>query len=133
MESAKMAAADAREASALADVKSGVEHTHVRSRARTAARVSQFIDYGFGVIYLLLVIRLALGLMAASAGSGFVQFIHAVTNPFYAPFRGIVSSVSIDGGNMLVVPILVAIAIYALLHVSINGLLRMVGERKTEI
>ena len=103
------------------------------SHARVAARASQFIDYGFGVAYSLLTIRLGLNLIAAESSSGFVQFIRVITDPFYAPFRGMVSSPTTEGGNTLVVPILIAIVAYAILHAGINGLLRMVGKRKVAI
>lgn len=102
-------------------------------RARAAARWSQFIDYGFYVVYSLLGIRLVLALIAASSSSGFVRFIRGVTDPFYAPFRGIVASPSTDGGNMLVIPIGIALVVYVMLHLGINGLLRMVGHRKTTV
>ena len=102
-------------------------------QARTAARGSQFIDYGFGVLYALLAIRLVLALIAARSSNGFVQFITTVTSPFYAPFRGIVSSPTSEGGHTLVVPLLIAIVAYALLHAAVNGVLRMVASRKTVI
>jgi 16S rRNA G1207 methylase RsmC len=62
-----------------------------------------------------------------------VQFIVAVSNPFYAPFRGIVASPSTDSGHTLLLPIVVAIIAYAIAHLLINGLLRMLARRKTEI
>ena len=102
-------------------------------QARTAARGSQFLDYAFYVVYSLLAIRLVLALIAARSGNGFVQFINAVTGPFYAPFRGIVSSPTAEGGFTLAVPVLIAIVVYMILHAAINGLLRMVGSRKTAI
>lgn len=103
------------------------------SRGRTAARGSQFLDYAFYVVYSLLGIRLVLALIAANSSNGFVKLIRAVTDPFYAPFKGIVSSPSVEGGHTLVVPILIALVVYALLHAAINGLLRMVAQRKTTI
>jgi uncharacterized protein YggT (Ycf19 family) len=103
------------------------------NRARIAARASQFIDYGFAIIYSLLTIRLGLNLIAADSSSGFVQFIRGITNPFYEPFRGIVPSPTLEGGNSFQVPILIAIVAYAILHVGINGLLRMVAKRKVAI
>jgi hypothetical protein len=102
-------------------------------QARTAARGSQFLDYGFYVLYALLGVRLVLALIAAQSGNGFVRFISAITNPFYAPFKGIVSSPSTDAGNTLVIPIVIAFFVYVLLHLGINGLLRMTGSRKTRI
>ena len=102
-------------------------------RGRGAARVSQVVDYIFYVIYALLGLRFLLALMAARSSAGFVQFIVKVTNPFYAPFRGIVASPSTDQGHTLLLPIVIAIIVYVLLHLAINGLLRMLAHRKTEI
>ena len=55
-----------------------------------------------------------------------------MTDPLYAPFRGIVGSPSIEGGYTLALPIALAIIVYALLHAGINGLLRLVAHRKSE-
>jgi len=102
-------------------------------RARGLARVSQVVDYIFYVIYALLGMRFLLALLAARSSAGFVRFVVAVSNPFYAPFRGIVASPSTDAGHTLLLPIVVAIIAYVLLHLAINGLLRMFAHRKTEI
>ena len=102
-------------------------------RGRGAARVSQVVDYIFYVIYGLLGMRFLLALLAARSTAGFVQFIVTVTNPFYAPFRGIVASPSTDQGHTLLLPVVVAIIAYVLLHLAINGLLRMLAHRKTAI
>ena len=102
-------------------------------RGRGAARVSQIIDYIFYVIYALLGMRFLLALMAARSTAGFVQFIVTVTNPFYAPFRGIVASPRTDEGHTLLLPIVIAIIAYVLLHLAINGILRMMAHRKTAI
>lgn len=102
-------------------------------RARGLARVSQVVDYLFGVVYSLLAIRLVLALIAARSSAGFVQFIRAVTDPFYALFRGIVASPTAEGGYTLALPIVIAIIVYALLHAGIKGLLRLIAHRRTEI
>lgn len=102
-------------------------------RGRGAARVSQVIDYIFFVIYALLGMRFLLALMAARSTAGFVRFIVAVTNPFYLPFKGIVASPATDQGHTLMLPIVVALIAYMLLHLAINGLLRMLAHRKTQI
>lgn len=102
-------------------------------RGRGAARVSQIVDYIFYVIYALLAMRFLLALMAARSTAGFVKFIVAVTNPFYLPFKGIVASPSTDQGHTLMMPIIIAIIAYVLLHLAINGILRMMAHRKTAI
>jgi hypothetical protein len=102
-------------------------------RARGAARVSQVVDYIFFVIYGLLGLRFLLALLAARSSAGFVRFIVAVTDPFYRPFRGIVGSPTTDGGHTLMVPLIIAIVVYLLLHLAINGLLRIIAHRKTAV
>src|SRR5713101_6971452 len=103
-----------------------VETEREVGRGRGAARVSQVVDYIFYVLYALLGLRFLLALLAAKSGAGFVQFIVTVTNPFYEPFRGIVASPSTDGGHTLVLPLVIAIIVYILLHLGINGLLRII-------
>ncbi len=122
--------ATAMRESAISDTE---RHERVRANASTAARGSQFLDYAFALLYGFLGIRLALAMIGAQASNDFVQFIATLTNPFYAPFRGIVPSPVVEGGVTVVLPLVIAIAAYAILHVAINALLRMVGHRKTEI
>jgi uncharacterized protein YggT (Ycf19 family) len=102
-------------------------------RGRVAARVSQVVDYIFFLIYGLLTIRLLLELFAAREGVAFFQFIKALTDPFYWPFRGLVPSLTTPDGFSLELPIIVAIVVYAMLHMAINGLLRIGAHRKVEI
>src|SRR5438132_11413192 len=110
-----------------------VETEREVGRARGAARVSQVVDYIFYVIYALLGLRFLLALLAARSTAGFVQFIVTVTNPFYSPFRGIVASPTTGGGHTLMLPLVIAIIVYVLLHLGINGLLRIIAQRKTAI
>src|SRR5262252_8566091 len=102
-------------------------------RARGSARISQIVDYIFFVLYALLGLRFLLALLAARSSAGFVRFIVAVTDPFYRPFRGIVASPSTDSGHTLMVPLVIAIVVYLLLHLAINGLLRILAQRKTAV
>ncbi len=102
-------------------------------RGRFVARISQVVDYIFFLVYGLLTIRLLLALFAARSSAGFVQFIRTVTDPIYAPFKGIVASPSTPEGFTLALPIVIAIVAYMLLHLAINGLLRMIAHRKVEV
>ena len=100
---------------------------------RGVARLSQFIDYAFFLIYALLAVRFVLALIAARSNAGFVQAIVSITSPLYAPFKNIVASPQITDGHTLPVPLLIALGAYLLLHLAINRLLRLVAVRKTEI
>lgn len=110
-----------------------VEGERELQRGRGAARVSQVIDYIFYVIYALLGLRFVLGMIGASRASGFVRFIRDVTEPLYLPFRGMVESPSTPEGNIFEWPLLIAILVYGLVHIGINGILRMLVHRKTTI
>jgi uncharacterized protein YggT (Ycf19 family) len=110
-----------------------VESEREVGRARGVARVSQIIDYIFFVLYALLGLRFLLALLAANSSAGFVQFIVTVTNPFYEPFRNIVASPSTGSGHTLMMPLVIAIIVYVLLHLAINGVLRIIAHRKTAV
>src|SRR6266436_4444269 len=114
-------------------VKEVVQTEREVGRARGVARISQVIDYIFFVLYALLGLRFLLALLAANSSAGFVQFIVTVTNPFYEPFRNIVASPHTGAGHTLMMPLVIAIIVYVLLHLAINGVLRIIAHRKTAI
>jgi uncharacterized protein YggT (Ycf19 family) len=97
-------------------------------RRELLERTGRVFDYLFGLLYALLGIRLVLELLVARRSAGFVELIGTLTGPFYAPFRGIVPSDSLDGTHPIVWPIVVAIVAYVILHVAIRGLLRLLAR-----
>jgi uncharacterized protein YggT (Ycf19 family) len=106
-----------------------IERQGLFNRRRDAVvRVATALDFLFGLLYALFAIRLLLELIGARRGAGFVQFIASLTNPFYAPFRGIVPNETLDGSHSLVWPLVIAIAAYMLLHAVLRALLRMVSR-----
>jgi uncharacterized protein YggT (Ycf19 family) len=103
-----------------------------RGRGRTAARISQVVDYVFYLIYGLIALEFLLGLMGARASNGFVQFIGAVTRPLLAPFERIVGTPS-SGGFQVRISYLFALVVYVLIHLAINGAFRLVAHRKVTV
>jgi uncharacterized protein YggT (Ycf19 family) len=101
-------------------------------RGRTAARISQVVDYVFYLIYGLIALEFLLGLMGARASNGFVQFIGAVTRPLLAPFERIVGTPS-SGAFHLQISYLFALVVYILIHLAINGAFRLVAHRKVTV
>jgi uncharacterized protein YggT (Ycf19 family) len=87
--------------------------------------VARVLDYLFGLLYTVLLVRLVLELMMARRTSGFVELIASVTNPFYAPFKGIVASDTLDGTHPIVWPLVIAIVAYMILHGAIRGLMHL--------
>jgi uncharacterized protein YggT (Ycf19 family) len=103
-----------------------LSHPHHPDRTVLLARVARVVDYLFGILYALLLVRLALDFFNAHA-AGFVQIIHTATQPFYAPFQGMFAPTSLDG-NPVVWPLVVALLAYMLLHAGVRGLLRLVAR-----
>ncbi len=115
---------------AVAEVR---DAAHIEQRRKNLARFVQIVDFLFYVVYALLGTRLLLGMMAANSESGFVQLIRSLTDPFYAMFRGVVASPTVEGGYTFALPILVAIGAYMLLHWGIRSLARLAAYRSSEI
>jgi uncharacterized protein YggT (Ycf19 family) len=101
-------------------------------RARGAARVSQVIDYCFYLIYGLIALRIILDLLGARSASGFKQFIIAVSSPFLAPFDRLMADPA-AGRFQLRLSYIFALVVYLLIHLAINGFLRMMAHRKTAV
>jgi len=95
--------------------------------AAVLARVARVIDYLFGVLYALLLVRFALEFFGARTGAGFFQLIRGLTDVFYAPFKGIFATTTIDSGHF-VWPLIVAILGYMVLHAMIRGLLHLLAH-----
>lgn len=101
-------------------------------RARGVARVSQVIDYIFYVIYGIIALEIILELIGARESNGFKNFIDTIASPFLAPFRGLIADPA-RGAMQLKLSYIVALAVYLLLHLAINGLLRLLAHRKTAV
>jgi len=112
---------------------SSVQETEVElDRARTLARVSQFVDYAFYLIYGLVGLEIALELLGARQASGFKRFLDALTMPLLAPFKGLMPDPAV-GSFQLMLSYVIAVVVYALLHLAINGLLRLFVSRKASV
>ncbi|AKV01243.1 hypothetical protein AKJ09_07906 [Labilithrix luteola] len=87
--------------------------------------LGRVINFLFGVLYTLLIVRLVLEFINAARDSGFFAFIRTLTDPFLAPFRGIVGSTAVDGAHRIVWPVVIAIIAYMIVHALIRGFLRL--------
>jgi YggT family protein len=104
-----------------------VRERDVSSRSLVVVRIGRIIDYLFGLLYALLLVRLALEFFGARSGTGFVKLVDDLTDVFYAPFKGIFPTTALEAGH-LVWPLVVAIFVYMLLHAAIRGLLSLVAR-----
>jgi uncharacterized protein YggT (Ycf19 family) len=101
-----------------------VIHRGVISHSPVVVRLIQVVNFLFGLLYTLFVVRFVLEYIGARP-VGFVQLIQQWSEPFYHPFRGIVANGSDPGGHPLAWSIVIAVVAYALLNAAIVALLRM--------
>jgi uncharacterized protein YggT (Ycf19 family) len=101
-------------------------------RAKVAARTSQIIDYIFYLIYGIIGLQILLALLGASNSNGFKRFLNVISTPFLAPFNRIMPNLTF-GRFSFMLSYIVAIVIYILIHLAINGLLRMLVHKKSAI
>ena len=85
----------------------------------------------FGILEVLLALRVILLALGANSGNQIVDTIYNLSEPFVAPFVGIfsINHVTPNGSNVIDVAALVAIVGYALLAVLIDSILRIADRR----
>lgn len=83
-------------------------------RRDATRRVQGGIYLIFGILEALLLIRFVLPLLGANPDAGFAQFIYGITEPFIAPFTGLLGMARFETSVIEINP-LVAILVYALL------------------
>lgn len=101
-------------------------------RARGVARVSQFLDYIFYIIYGLIGLEILLDLAGAYRGNAFRQFVAALNAPLLAPFKSLLPDPAV-GRFQFRISYVVALIVYLLLHLALTGLLRLMAHRKTAV
>ena len=101
-------------------------------RGKSVARASQVVDYIFYLVYGVIGLEIVLNVLGARQSAGFKQFIDALGAPFLGPFRGILLEPGI-GRFRLMTSYVLALFVYMLLHMAVNGLLRIFVHRKTVV
>jgi uncharacterized protein YggT (Ycf19 family) len=137
----KAATSSAAEQAEVESVAAGLKHRATAEvaeteselgRARRMTRVSQIVDYAFYVIYGLIGLEFVLELFGARQASAFKRFLDMVTLPVLGPFRGLMSDPAV-GSMQLMLSYVVARVAYLLLHLALNGFLRLFAQRKSTI
>lgn len=99
-----------------------------RQSVSTATKVDagvvarRVVYYLAGVIIALLVLRIVLLMLAANQGSGFVDFVYALSGLFAMPFYGIFNYQPSYGQSVFEISSVVAIVVYALVAFGIAKL-----------
>jgi uncharacterized protein YggT (Ycf19 family) len=106
------------------------EHTTVTHRGSAFGTIERAIVYIFGLIQLVLVLRILLLLVAAREGNAIVSFIYSVSEIFVAPFRGILGIDEVAAGQAaLDVSAIVALIGWTVIELLIIGLVRIARPR----
>jgi uncharacterized protein YggT (Ycf19 family) len=91
-----------------------------------AAMIERLIIWIFGIVQLLIILRIVLLLFAARDGNPIVSFVYSITDLLVAPFRGIFGINEIAAGaTALDVAALVALIGWTILELVILGLVRI--------
>lgn len=127
---ARMAAAgDALRQQALDET---VNTENELARGRFAARLSQFIDFAFYLIYGLIALEIILDLAGANRRNAFRQMVESLSTPLLWPFEKLLSDPGV-GRFQFRLSYLIGLLVYLLLHVAITVMLRLIAQRKTII
>lgn len=85
----------------------------------------------FGILLVIIALRIVLLLLGANAGNGLVDFIYGLSEPFVAPFRGIFSfdTVTPNGQQILDVAALVSLIGWGLIYLLFMAILGLADRR----
>jgi len=95
--------------------------------------VRRVVSLLFGILAVLIGLRILLLLLVANQGNAIVDFIYDATEPFVAPFRGIFQFDQVVVGDAtLDVAAVVALVGWLLIYVLLMAILRL-GDRRTAV
>ena len=87
----------------------------------------------FGILAVLIGLRILLLLLVANAGNAIVDFVYSVTEPFVAPFRNIFQFNVVRSGDVtLDIAAVVALIGWLLIYLLIMAILRL-GDRNAAV
>ena len=110
------------------------ESTYVPPGPGGATVASRVVTFAFGVLQVLLILRIILLLLVANPGNDIVSFILGVTDPFVEPFIGMfdLNRVTADSGQVLDVAAIVALIGWTLVEAIILAGLRIFSRNTAE-
>jgi len=100
--------------------------------ASLAARLVTFV---FGILQVLLILRIILLVLVANAGNDIVHFVFSVTQPFVEPFLGMfaLNRVTADQGSVFDIAALVALIGWTLVEMLIVAAIRIFDRRSSAV
>lgn len=96
-------------------------------KVNMGVRVVWFI---VGILVALLILRIILALMGANLDNAFASFIYALTDPFVAPFRGLLQQGEFQAGvSRLELETIVSVIVYVLIGWGISAAVKLFSKR----
>ncbi len=92
-------------------------------------RACQIVYLIFGIIEVLIAIRIVLKLLAANPSAGFSSFIYGITGPLVGPFLGVFNTPSGSNGSVFELSSVLAVIVYMLLAYVIVRAIRIMSRR----
>jgi YggT family protein len=93
------------------------------------ARVIRIVYFLFGVLEVLLGLRVVLRLLGANTGNAFADIVYGITQPFIALFANLFANPALAGNNVLEMTTIAAMVVYAILAWIIGRLLWLTLSR----
>jgi hypothetical protein len=91
-------------------------------------KATQLVWLAFGILEVLILLRIALKALGANAGSPIAAFTYGFTELFLSPFKGLTAAPS-AGGMVLEIPSLIAVAVYALIAYALAKIIWLIFYR----
>ena len=104
----------------------------VESKSNPKTTLVNLVWYLYGLVAILLALRMILKLLGANTANGFVSFIYSITGALSGPFDSIFGVKTAEAGNTQSVfepSILVAIVVYGLIAWGITKLITLNEKR----
>jgi uncharacterized protein YggT (Ycf19 family) len=108
------------------------DDTEVVSTVAPARRAIEVVYLVFGIIDVLLLVRLVLKLLGASPQASFSGFMYGLTDFMMAPFKGLLPAVA-SGKAIFEPSVVVAIVIYALVALMLAKILEVILSRRVTV
>lgn len=95
----------------------------------TVARVVRVIGFIFGILELLLVLRIGLRLLEANPANAFANLIYGLTQPLVFVFATLFANPSVGPGNVLELTTIIAMVAWAILGWALTRLVWLALSR----
>ena len=97
----------------------------------SVAKTAQVVWFIVGVLVFLLLLRMVLALLGANQANAFADLVYSLSNPFVAPFRGLLQVGTVElGVARFELETLVAVIVYTLLGWGLVKLINL-GRKDT--